>query len=111
VSKKDNPNIGMFSSSGARARDADFVATGTRPDDARPAYDRPSYDRPAFDRNVAAPEERKEASKPIFTSSKKKTLVGGDQVETIQSSKQNYDFSTFKTAAATDKVSTKPVEG
>lgn len=50
-------------------------------------------------------EEKKEATKPVFTSSKKKVLVGGDQAETIQQSKQNYDFSSFRTAAATDKVS------
>ena len=43
----------------------------------------------------AKPEEKKEATKPVFTSSKKKTLTGGDQVEAIQSSKQNYDFSSF----------------
>ena len=67
VSKKDNPNIGMFGASGARARE----------------------DIPA------KPEEKKEATKPVFTSSKKKTLTGGDQVEAIQSSKQNYDFSSF----------------
>ena len=67
LNKKDNRNIGMFSASGARARE----------------------DIPA------KPEEKKEATKPVFTSSKKKTLTGGDQVEAIQSSKQNYDFSSF----------------
>lgn len=43
-------------------------------------------------------EERKDVSKPVFTSSKKKTLVGGADTEEIQNSKQNYDFSTLKTA-------------
>jgi hypothetical protein len=57
----------MFSASGARARE----------------------DIPA------KPEEKKEATKPVFTSTKKKTLTGGDQVEAIQNSKQNYDFSSF----------------
>lgn len=67
----------MFGASGARARD----------DQPRPAV-----------------EEKKEATKPVFTSSKKKALTGGDQVEAIQSSKQNYDFSSLRTAAATNKV-------
>jgi len=35
----------------------------------------------------AKPEEKKEATKPVFFSSKKKKLTGGDQVEVIQSSK------------------------
>jgi hypothetical protein len=66
----------MFGSSGAQEREA------------RPAV-----------------EEKKEATKPVFTSSKKKVLVGGDQVDNIQQSKQNYDFSSLRTSAATDKVS------
>ena len=57
----------MFSASGARARE----------------------DIPA------KPEEKKEATKPVFTSSKKKTFTGSDQDELIQSSKQNYDFKSY----------------
>lgn len=50
-------------------------------------------------------EEKKEAPKmPMFTSSKKKRLDVGDQVDAIQSSKQNYDFSAMHTSAATSKV-------
>lgn len=75
----------MFGASGARARDEDAPRV--------------------------APEERKIGTKPIFTSSKKKAFVGGDQAETIQSSKQNYDFSLMRTSAATDKVSKGPELG
>lgn len=40
-------------------------------------------------------EERKEATKPVFTSSKKKMLGGGSNVDDIINSKQNYDFSSM----------------
>lgn len=50
-------------------------------------------------------EEQKEAKKPVFTSSKnKKTFLGGDQADSIQNSKQNYDFSGLKMASASSKV-------
>ncbi len=49
-------------------------------------------------------EERKEASKPVFTSSKKKALKGGDNVEDIQNSKQNYDFSSMGMSTASSKA-------
>jgi hypothetical protein len=80
VSKKDRADIGMFGSSG--------VAKSS-----------------GFGEHRENREERKEATKPTFTSSKgKKAFVGGDQVDVIQNSKQNYDFSALKTSAATDKV-------
>ena len=49
-------------------------------------------------------EERKEATKPFFTSSKKKALKGGDNVADIQNSKQNYDFSSLGLSAASSKT-------
>lgn len=54
------------------------------------------------DYKTTAPiEERKEATKPVFTSSKKKHLEGGAATEEILNSKQNYDFSSLKVSAAT----------
>jgi hypothetical protein len=54
------------------------------------------------DYKTTAPiEERKEATKPVFTSSKKKHLEGGAAMEEILNSKQNYDFSSLKVSAAT----------
>jgi hypothetical protein len=47
----------------------------------------------------------------VFTSSKKKAFVGGDNVDAIQSSKQNYDFSSLRMAGATNKVSKGPEAG
>lgn len=47
----------------------------------------------------------------MFTSSKKKAFVGGDNVDAIQSSKQNYDFSSLRMAGATNKVSKGPEAG
>ena len=49
-------------------------------------------------------EEKKEATKPVFTSSKKKNLGGGDDIAAIQSSKQNYDFSSLGFSSASSKV-------
>lgn len=78
VSKKDQANIGFFSGQPKGAR----------------------TDQPA----QTQVEERKEASKPIFTSSKKKGLnLGGDRAEDIMNSKQNYDFSGLRMASAKEK--------
>lgn len=48
-------------------------------------------------------EAKKEATKPMFTRSKKPVVVGGDDVKDIQSSKQNYDFSVFQTSNFSEK--------
>lgn len=61
VSKKDRSDIGMFGSSGV-AKSSGFGETRD---------------------NRENREERKEATKPSFTSSKKKALAGGDQVDVI----------------------------
>ena len=47
----------------------------------------------------------------MFTSSKKKTLEGGAAVEEIQNSKQNYDFTSLKVSASTNKVARPREEG
>ncbi len=95
------PSIGAFGSN----------AVGPRTD--KPDYkDRES--RPDYKDREARPvetEERKEASKPVFTSTKKKTIVGGAPVEEIQSSKQNYDYSSLKVSASTNKVARPKEEG
>ncbi len=55
----------------------------------------PSYDfvsSTAKAREEAPREERKPATKPVFTSSKKKNLAGGADLAEIANSKQNYDF-------------------
>jgi len=47
----------------------------------------------------------------VFTSSKKKTLEGGAAIEEILNSKQNYDFSSLKVSASTNKVAKPREEG
>lgn len=47
----------------------------------------------------------------MFTSSKKKTLEGGAAIEEILNSKQNYDFSSLKVSASTNKVAKPREEG
>lgn len=47
----------------------------------------------------------------MFTSSKKKTLEGGAAIEEIQNSKQNYDFSSLKMSASTNKAARTKEEG
>jgi hypothetical protein len=84
VSKKDQANIGFF---GAQAKSS------------QPRTEQPTV--------AAAQEERKEATKPVFTSSKKKVLKGGDEVDSIQSSKQNYDFGRLNMSTASNKVAQK----
>lgn len=83
VSKKDQANIGYF---GAQAKSSQ-PRTDQQPASAAPIQ-----------------EERKEASKPVFTSSKKKVLKGGDDPDSIQASKQNYDFSRLGMSTASNKV-------
>ena len=95
------PSIGAFGSYavGPRTDKPDFKDRESRPDykdrDAKPVET----------------EERKEVSKPVFTSSKKKPIVGGAPVEEIQSSKQNYDYTSLKVSASTNKVARPKEEG
>jgi len=92
VSKKDQANIGDFGNTGV----ARNLAEGQ---EARAS-------------NVPF-EERKPATKPVFTSSKKTKIGGGADLEEVQNSKQNYDFgkSGMMVSTATDKVAKPRVEG
>jgi hypothetical protein len=92
VSKKDQANIGDFGNTGVARKQADG-------EEARTSH--------------VSFEERKPATKPVFTSSKKTKIGGGADLEEVQNSKQNYDFgrSGMMVSTATDKVSKPRVEG
>lgn len=92
VSKKDQANIGDFGNTGVARKQADG-------EEARTSH--------------VPFEERKPATKPVFTSSKKTKIGGGADLEEVQNSKQNYDFgrSGMMVSTATDKVAKPRVEG
>lgn len=89
MSKKDQRDIGFFSSQAKSSA----PRTEGEPDRVRPPM-----------------EEHKERSKPVFTSSKKKVLKGGDDPDSIQASKQNYDFGKLTMSTASDKVVVKDAQ-
>ena len=110
------PSIGAFGSNavGPRTDKPDYKDRESRPDykDYKDRESRPDYkDYRDRDAKPVETEERKEVSKPVFTSSKKKPIVGGAPVEEIQSSKQNYDYSSLKVSASTNKVARPKEEG
>lgn len=92
MSKKDMANIGSFGQGGTEKR----VPVDGQPREERQFENRRENRDNDFPKvQEERQEERKVASKPVFTSSKKKAFVGGDNVEEIQQSKQNYDFSSM----------------
>jgi len=92
VSKKDQANIGDFGNNGVARKQADGEEKRT---------------------SHAPFEDRKPATKPVFTSSKKTKIGGGADLEEVQNSKQNYDFGRIGMlgSTATDKVAKPRVEG
>ena len=92
ASKKDQANIGDFGNTGVARKPAEG-------EEARGSH--------------VPFEERKPATKPVFTSSKKTKIGGGANLEEVQNSKQNYDFgkSGMMVSTATDKVAKPRVEG
>lgn len=94
--KSDEPVVSKKDTSGSFGSNAVGPRTENR------EHREPREQRDYKDYKSSAPvEERKEATKPVFTSSKKKHLEGGAATEEILNSKQNYDFSSLKVSAAT----------
>lgn len=101
-SKSDEPAVSKKDTSGSFGSNAVGPRTENREyREQREPREPREYEKQRDYKPSAPIEERKEATKPVFTSSKKKHLDGGAATEEIQNSKQNYDFSSLKISAAT----------